>query len=92
MNYAGLASQAGTTSANIQKSIRTGEATPGLASTVETTSANLTAFVNGKASPGIAFSLGTTTTNAQLLRDEIGREGAIGLIIGLACGIGKKKS
>lgn len=91
MGYAGIASQAGTTSANIEKLIRTGEATPGLASTIETTSANLTAFVNGKASPGIASAMGTTTANAQILRDEIGREGAIGLIIGLACGIGKDR-
>lgn len=90
MGYAGIASQAGTTSENVEKLIRTGEVTAGLAGTIGTTSANLTAFVNGKASAGIASAMGTTTANAQLLRDEIGREGAIGLIIGLANGIGKE--
>lgn len=90
MGYEGIASRVGTTSANIRKLIKTGEGSPGLASAIGTTSSNITAFVNGKASPSIAQALGTITRNAQLLRDEIGREGAIGLIIGLACGRGKK--
>jgi len=88
MSYVGIASRIGTTSTNVEKLIRTGEGSPGFASRIGTTSANITAFVDGKASPGIARALGTTTRNTQQLRDEIGREGAIGLIIGLACGLG----
>lgn len=90
MSYTGIASRIGTTSANIEKLIRNGEGSPGLASAIGTTSSNLTDFVDGRASPGIASALGTTTTNAQHLRDTIGREGAIGLILGLASGLKKR--
>lgn len=87
MSYIGIASQAGTISANISKLIEQGRGSPGLASRIGTTSQRITDFVGGRASPGIAQALGTTTANAQILRDQIGRQGAIGLIIGLACGI-----
>ncbi len=60
----------------------------GVAARVGTTTAGITEFVAGKASPGIAAALGTTTQGAQELRDALGREGAIGLILGLACGMG----
>ncbi len=87
MSFVGIASKAGTTSTNVEKLIQKGEGSAGFASRIETTSSNITAFINGKASPGIASALGTTTSNAQKLRDQIGREGAIGLILGLACGL-----
>ncbi|MFL6207682.1 MAG: hypothetical protein ACJ74W_02465 [Pyrinomonadaceae bacterium] len=87
MSLTGIAIKAGTLSSNLEKLIRYGEGSTGLAVRIGTTSANITAFVNGKASAGIARALGTTTSNAQALRDMIGREGAIGLIIGLACGM-----
>ncbi|GAW96732.1 MULTISPECIES: hypothetical protein [Colwellia] len=90
MSYVGIARNAGTISTNIEKLIRSGEGSPGLSKRIGTTSTNITAFINGKASLGIAKALGTTTTNAQQLRDEIGREGAIGVIIGLACGMDAK--
>jgi len=86
MSYIGIAQKAGAISTNIQKLISLGEGSPNLAQRIGTTSGNITAFVNGRASVGIAAALGTTTSNAQKLRNEIGREGAIGLIIGLACG------
>jgi len=86
MSYIGIAAKAGTISTNIEKLITQGEGSPGLAARIGTTSSNITAFVGGRASPGIAAALGTTTSNAQALRNDIGREGAIGLIIGLACG------
>ena len=89
MGYLGIATKAGTTSSHIKKFLRTGECSLGLASTIGTTSTAVTGFVSGKASPGIAEALGTNTSSAQGLRDEIGRVGAIGLIIGLACGRGK---
>ena len=87
MSYAGIAGKVGTTSSNIEKLLRTGQGSPGLANKIGTTSSNITAFINGKASPSIASALGTTTSNAQQLRDEIGAEGAIGVILGLACGL-----
>lgn len=85
MSLAGIASKAGTTSSNLKKLISKGEGSPSLAQRIGTTSTNLTGFVDGRASPGIAKALGTTSANAQELRDSIGRQGAIGLIIGLAC-------
>lgn len=91
MSYVGIAAKAGTISSNIEKLISRGEGSPGLAGRIGTTSSNITAFVNGRASPGIAVALGTTMSNAQVLRDAIGKEGAIGLIIGLACGLDQKQ-
>lgn len=85
MSYVGIASKVGTTSSNIEKLIFKGEGSPGVASSLNTTTNNVTNFINGTASPGIAKALGTTTMNAQKLRDDLGREGAIGLILGLAC-------
>jgi hypothetical protein len=90
MSYAGIAMKAGTTSASIEKLIRTGQGSAGLAMAIGTTSRAITDFVNGRASAGIAVALGTTSVSAQELRNAIGREGAIGLIIGLACGRGRR--
>jgi hypothetical protein len=87
MSLIGIAGCAGTTNSNLQKLIGSGEGSPGLAARLGTTTRNITGFINGAASPGIARLLGTTTSNAQLLRNLIGREGAVGLIIGLACGL-----
>ena len=91
MSYAGIAAKAGTTRSNIEKLISRGEGSSGLATRIGATSSRITEFIDGQASPGIAQALGTTTTNAQILRDAIGREGAIGLILGLACGRSKTK-
>jgi plasmid maintenance system antidote protein VapI len=40
-------------------------------------------FINGRASIGMALLLGTLVSNAQELRNKIGRDGAIGLLVGL---------
>ena len=90
MSLTGIASTAGTTTSSIEKLINDGTGSAGLASSIGTTSSSITNFVNGQASAGIASALGTTTSSAQELRDLIGRDGAIGLIIGLACGRGGK--
>ena len=91
MSFIGVAARAGTTTANIENLIATDECSAGLSSRIGTTSRRLTEFVAGTASPGIAHALGTTSANAQLLRNAIGRDGAIGLIIGLACGLDRKE-
>ncbi len=90
MSLVGIAGKAGTTSSNIEKLIHNGEGSPGLASRLGTTSSRITDFIARQASPTIARALGTTTSNAKLLRNAIGREGAIGLILGLACGRGEE--
>jgi hypothetical protein len=86
MSFAGIAAQAGTLSPRIEQLINNGEGSPGLASRLGTTSSRITDFINGEACPAIAQALGGTMLDAQLLRHAIGREGAIGLILGLACG------
>jgi hypothetical protein len=90
MSFVGIAGKAGTVSSNITKLIQVGEGSAGLASRIGTTTSIITDFINGRASPRIAAALGTTTSNAQELRNAIGREGAIGLIIGLACGMDRE--
>ena len=87
MRIRGIAVKSGSTSASITKLIETGQGSAGLAVRIGSTSNRITQFVEGEATPGIARALGTTTANAQIFRDLIGREGAIGLIIGLACGM-----
>jgi hypothetical protein len=87
MSLIGIAGCAGTTTSNLQKLIATGVGSASLAVRLGTTTRNITGFVNGVASPSIAKLLGTTTPDAQALRNLIGREGVIGLIIGLACGL-----
>jgi hypothetical protein len=88
MRLIDIATQAGMTSENVQQLIQSGEGSPGLAGRIGATSANITAFISGRAYGAIAQALGTTISEAQVLRDMIGREGAIGLILGLASGIG----
>ena len=92
MSFAGIAASAGTTVSGIDQLIRHGSGSPGLAATIGSTPGSITSFVNGQASADIAMALGTTAGAAQELRNLIGREGAIGLIIGLACGMGGAKA
>jgi hypothetical protein len=88
MSFAGIASSAGTTIPGIEQLVRHGSGSPGLAATIGTTPSAINSFVNGQASADIAAALGASSRELQDLRRMIGREGAIGLIIGLACGIG----
>lgn len=91
MNFAGIASSAGTTVSAIEQLIRHGSGSPGMAATIGTTPSAITSFINGQASADIADALGSAPGAAQELRNMIGRDGAIGLIIGLACGLGSSK-
>ena len=87
MNLVGIASRAGVNTACLENLINKGEGSIRLANRIGTSRANITKFIEGTVSPGIAAALGTSREHAQDLRDKIGREGAIGIIIGLACGI-----
>lgn len=92
MSLTGIAARVGTTTSNIQRLISNGTGSAGLAGRIGMTTSTITNFVNGTASAGVANALGTTTSNAQELRNLIGRDGAIGLIIGLACGRGNPQA
>ena len=91
MNFAGIANTAGTTVSAIEQLLRHGSGSPGLAATIGATPASITSFINGQASADIAAALGASPGAAQELRQMIGRDGAIGLVIGLACGLGNKQ-
>jgi hypothetical protein len=83
--YAGIAVRIGASSASVETLIEKGESSPDIAAAIGTTMDSVTNFIDGHASAGIAAALGTSTENAQLLRDALAREGAIGLLLGLAC-------
>lgn len=83
MSLVGIASNMGTISASLEKLIN-GQVSPGVSSQLNCTSSSLQKFVDGGTSRGLAASCGTTSSNLQELRNLIGEQGAIGLIIGLA--------
>ncbi len=87
MNLVGIAARAGVSTTCLENLINNGEGSIRLAKRIGTNRANITKFIEGTVSPAIATALGTSREHAQDLRDKIGRDGAIGLIIGLACGM-----
>lgn len=82
MSLIALAGRCGVTSRNLQDLIN-GVVSVGVAGRVGVVSSSLQEFVNGGTSVGLAGKLGMTSANLQLLRNQIGQEGAVGLIIGL---------
>jgi len=54
-----------------------------LASLLRTATSVVQEFIDGKASPGMANVLGGNVTAIQQLRDQIGKNGAIGVLIGI---------
>ena len=91
MNLVGVASKAGVNPTCLMNLIYTGQGSIRLANRIGTSRANITKFIEGTVSSGIAAAIGTSKEHAQELRDKIGRERAIGLIIGLACGMDSSK-
>ena len=58
--------------------------TSGIANRLGISSATLqNYFVDGESTPGIGYLFGVSTSTIQELRNLIGREGAIGLLIGM---------
>jgi hypothetical protein len=82
MSLLGVASSAGIMT-NALNSLIAGKVTIGVAGRLNTLSSSLQSFIDGQATIGVAALLETTTFTAQELRNRIGKEGAIGLLIGL---------
>lgn len=76
--------------ANSVTRLLAGDITPHVSGRVGTMSMTVQAFINGEAKPGMAQALGTTLPAAQELRNALDRNGAIGLIAGLAIANAKK--
>ena len=82
MSIVGLASKCSVTSVALEALIA-GKVGVGIASSLGVTSSSLQTFVNGGTSIGLAGKMGITSTTLRDLRNAIGKDGAIGLIIGL---------
>ena len=82
MSLIGIASLAGITSDSL-KSLVMGKVSTNVGYRLGIMKSSLQSFIDGQATTSVAGLLGTTTSNAQELRNLIGREGAIGLILRL---------
>ena len=82
MSLIGIASKCGVTSSALQ-SLIAGKVTVGFVGRLHTTTSSLQTFIDGGTSIGLAARIGCTSSALQELRNCIGQEGAIGLIIGL---------
>lgn len=60
-----------------------GQSTPAIASRLRTGTELVQEFIDGHASAGVAAAIGAPTVFVQDLRERLGREGAIGLLVGL---------
>jgi len=60
-----------------------GHSTPAIASRLRTGVELVQEFIDGRASTGVAAAIGAPTVFVQDLREQLGREGAIGLLVGL---------
>lgn len=86
MSLISIAGQCGVPSDTLKKLIA-GKVSPSVAMRLGVPSASLQTFVDGGKSVGLAGVMGTTSLSLQELRNLIGREGAIGLLIGLMAGM-----
>jgi hypothetical protein len=82
MSMLGVASAMGVTTFSLEKLLE-GEATFGISSQLKISLSVLQDFINGKVNPIMAGQLGISASTLQELRDKIGKDGAIGLLIGL---------
>jgi hypothetical protein len=91
MSLLGAASAMGVTTSALEDLIR-GEIRPSVASKFGATSSSITEFINGRAGVGVSGATGMLTSTLQELRDSIGRDGAIGLVIGVCIGKNREKN
>ena len=82
MSLIGIASKCGVTTSTLEDFIN-GNVRVGISSKLGVTSSSLQTFIDGGSSIGLASKLGITSSTLQELRNKIGREGEIGLVIGL---------
>jgi len=82
MSLIGISSKMCVTSSTLETLIA-GSVTVGIAAKLGVPSSSLEDFVNGGTSIGLAARIGCLSSTLQELRDDIGQQGAIGLIIGL---------
>jgi hypothetical protein len=91
MTLMGIASSMGATQSSLEDLLN-GQAGPGVSGLFDCTPTSLQEFLQGGTSISLASVCGTTPANLQELRDQIGDQGAVGFIIGLAIGRAQQKS
>lgn len=82
MSLIGIAGKCGIMSSSLQDLIN-GKVGISVAGKIGVLSSSLQEFVDGGTSIGLAGKIGITSSSLQELRNLIGKEGAIGLIIGM---------
>lgn len=82
MSILSIAMRAGLMTHNLNNLFK-GKADIGIASKIGIITSSLQEFLDGQANISMANKLGLMTSDLQLLLDSIGRDGAIGLILGL---------
>jgi hypothetical protein len=79
----GIASRLGIATASLEQ-LLSGRVANDVASRLRTSTEALQQFIDGReTAPGLAWTIGGNVDLMRQLRDRIGRDGAIGLIIGL---------
>ena len=78
----GMASKLGIPTDSLEQ-LLAGTVPDHVASKLSTSTDVLQEFVDGVASPVLMWTIGTGVDDIQRLRDRLGREGAIGLVVGL---------
>lgn len=68
---------------NVKKIIQ-GEISMEVASRLGVTPNSVTDFINGKVNPSMGMAFGMPSSKLQEIRNCIGREGAIGMVLGMA--------
>ncbi len=81
MSLLAIAAAMGVSTSDLERLLR-GEPTVEMADRTGVSTRSLQEFIDGHAGFGIAPMFHSMATNVQELRDRIGREGAIGLLIG----------
>jgi len=82
MSFIGITSRMRITSTAVEELI-SGNVPIGIGGRLKVTTSSLQKFVDGGTSIGFASVIGCTSSNLQELRNAIGHEGPIGLLIGL---------
>jgi hypothetical protein len=82
MSLFAVASEMGVTCADLEALLQ-GKVTITVAFRLNTTTHDAELFIHGAASIGLAATVGCTASDLQQLRDRLGREGAIGFLVGL---------
>lgn len=81
MSLLAIAAAMGVSTSDLERLLR-GESTIEVAERAGVMTRSLQEFIDGHANFGVAPMFHSLATNVQELRDRIGRDGAIGLIIG----------